>query len=145
MLSFEIDRLNSGNFGVIYFAEPIINLDGSVCRAWKIISNDTKISIIPWEPDIKNSFLNFCVGVWVGGQPWTNFLFISKDALFDCASFDTSIVTGRPWEDIVLFEKLLEKSILRGLKLRRFDWNSINHNENYLKMLRTKNQTLWSY
>ena len=56
--------------------------------AWKIISIDTKISMIPWESDIKNSFWNICVGVWVGGQPWTNFSHISKDAQFNSASFD---------------------------------------------------------
>ena len=140
-----IRRLNSGNFGIFDHTQSFINLESSVCRAWEIISNDTKISMIPWEPDIKNSFWNFCVGVWVGGQPWTNFSQSSKDAQFNCASFDTSIVFGGRWGKIVLFKKLLEKRILRGLKLHRFDSNPINHNENYLKMLRTKNQTLWSY
>ena len=122
----QITRLNSGNFGIFYLVEPIINLDGSVCRAWKIISNDTKISIIPWEPDIQNSFLNICVGVWVSGQPRANFSYISTDAKLNFASFDTSIVTGRRWGKIVLCKKLLEKYILRWLKLRRFDQNQVN-------------------
>ena len=93
------------------------------------VSNDTKISIIPWETDTEKSFSNFCVGVWVGGQSGANFFSSLKDAQFDCASFDTSIVTEERWGVIVLFEKLLEKTILRGLKLRGFDWNPINHNK----------------
>ena len=68
-----IYRLNSGNLGIFYFTELMINLDSSVCRAWKIISNDTKITMVPWESDIKNSFWNICVGVWVSGQPRANF------------------------------------------------------------------------
>ena len=88
-----IRRLNSGNFGIFDHTQSFINLESSVCRAWEIISNDTKISMIPWEPDIKNSFWNFCVGVWVGGQPWTNFSQSSKDAPYHCASFDITFVT----------------------------------------------------
>ena len=107
----------------------MINLNSSVCRDWKIISIDTKISMIPWESDIKNSLWNICVGVWVSGQPRANFLHISKDAKLNSASFDTSIVTGRRWEQIVLCKKLLEKWILRGLKLRRFDQNQVNHDK----------------
>ena len=62
----------------------------------------------------------------MGGQPWTNFLKESKDAQLNSTSFDTSIVTGERWGHIVLFKKLLEKWILRGLKLRRFDQNQVN-------------------
>ena len=124
-----IGRLNSGNFRIFDFTDLIMNLDSLVCKAWKIISIDTKISMIPWESDIKNWFWNICVGVWVSGQPRANFLLKSKDALFNCASFGTSIVTEERRGIIVLFEKLLEKSTLRGLKLRRFDWKPINHNK----------------
>ena len=28
---------------------------------------------IPWELSIENLIFNFCVGVWVGGNPLTNF------------------------------------------------------------------------
>ena len=123
---FIIFRLNSGNFGIFHFTEPISNLDSSVCKSWKIASIDTKISMIPWETDTEKSFWNFCVGVWVGGQPRANFLHISKDAKLNSASFNTSIVTGRRWEQIVLCKKLLEKWILSGLKLRRFDQNQLS-------------------
>ena len=36
--------------------QSIMNIGSLVCRAWKILSNDTKISMIPWDPDIKNAF-----------------------------------------------------------------------------------------
>ena len=88
-------RLNSGNFGIFDFTVSIVNLDSLVGRAWKIISIDTKISMIPWKTDTKKPFSRFCVGVWVSGQPWANFFESSKDAQLDCASFDTSIITER--------------------------------------------------
>ena len=41
---------------------------GEGCRAWRIISNDTKISIIQWKCDTKPSFWNFCVDLCVGAK-----------------------------------------------------------------------------
>ena len=55
-LTCAISRLYSGNFGIFDYTQSIMNIDGSVCRAWKMLSNDTKISMIPWDPDIKNAF-----------------------------------------------------------------------------------------
>ena len=94
---FIIIRLNSGNFGIFDFTEPIINLDCPVCRAWKIVSNGTKICRILWESDFENSFWNFCVGVWVGGQPRANFFQSSKVAQFNLEHFDMYLMgaTGR--------------------------------------------------
>ena len=77
--------------------------------------------MIPWETDTEKSFSNFCVGVWVGGQSGANFFHTLKDAQFDCASFDTSIVTEERWGVIVLFEKPLENLRNLGEKLRRLD------------------------
>ena len=64
----DIIRLYSGNFWIFDHTQSIMNIGSSVCRAWKMLSNDTKISMIPWDPDIKNAFWNFCVGEIVGGQ-----------------------------------------------------------------------------
>ena len=49
-------RLNSGN------------LNGSVCRTFKIIKNDTKIATISWGTKVEIPFLNFCLGGTVGVQ-----------------------------------------------------------------------------
>ena len=43
-------------------------------RASKIIQNDIKLEAVLWEFDIENPFFDFCVGVWVGGQPPTHFV-----------------------------------------------------------------------
>ena len=48
---------------------------------------------------------NFCVGICVDGHLATNFLHKSKDALEDCASFDTNMVIGGRKGIIVSFEK----------------------------------------
>ena len=66
-----VTRLNSGNFRIFDFADSIMNLDGSVCRAWKIITIDTKISLIPWETDIR-TFWNFYI---LGTSRWLIFKF----------------------------------------------------------------------
>ena len=41
-------------------------LNSSVCRAFEIIQNDTKIVTIPWGSTVKNKFWDFCVGDYVG-------------------------------------------------------------------------------
>ena len=67
-------RLNSGNFRIFDCAEPIINLDSSVGRARKNISNDTKVSTIPWETDRKIRFEAFAWAFeWVDNLRQTYF------------------------------------------------------------------------
>ena len=67
---------------------------------------------------IENSILNFCVGVWVWGHHAANFSYISIDAQENFPSFDTNVVTGGDWGNMVLNEKLVKKWKLRGLILR---------------------------
>ena len=67
-------RLNSGIFGTFELSECNINLNSSGCRALKIIKNDTKLEPISWGPRSENPIFNFCVGVWVGGNPREVFL-----------------------------------------------------------------------
>ena len=85
-------RLNSGNFGIFQPSKLILNRNGSVCRAFKIIQNGTKIVTISWGTKVEILFLNFCVGETVGVHHATKFLHDSKDALENCTSFDTSII-----------------------------------------------------
>ena len=70
-------RLDSGIFE---FSESKLNVNSSDYRASKIISNDTELEPIPWEPNMKNPIFHFCVGVCVGGHPPTNFSHVLKDA-----------------------------------------------------------------
>ena len=44
---YDMGRLYSGNFGIFDCTVSIIKIGGSVCRAWKMLSNDTKISMGP--------------------------------------------------------------------------------------------------
>ena len=64
-----IVRLNSGNFGIFDPSELMLKSHSSVCRAFQDIQIDTKIVIIPWDFQLLNKFLNFCVGDCVGGHP----------------------------------------------------------------------------
>ena len=88
-----MNRLNSGDFGIFYPSEFIFNLNNSACRTFEIISNDTKIIAYSLNFRAENPCFNFCVGESVGVHRCTKFLNESKDALGNCASFDTSIVT----------------------------------------------------
>ena len=126
-----IHRLNSGNFGIFEPHKLILNLKGSVCRTFKIIKNDTKIVSISWGTKVEIPFLNFCVGETVGVHHGTKFLYNLKDALKDCASFDTSIAIEGWWGIMVSPEKPLKTYTLRGLKLRGFRQNQVS-NEFYL-------------
>ena len=47
---------------------------GSDRRATKIISKHTKLESISLDLRIKNSLLNFCVGVWEGARPRADLL-----------------------------------------------------------------------
>ena len=58
-----INRLNSGIFRIFEPSLGNFNLNGSDCRASKIIWNDTKLEAIPWEFNVENPLFNFCVGV----------------------------------------------------------------------------------
>ena len=42
---------------------------------------------------MQNQLLNFCVGVWVGGQDATKFSQVSKDAHQHSTSFDINVLT----------------------------------------------------
>ena len=86
-----------------------MNLNSSDCGVSKIIKNDTKLEAVPWEPDVENPLFNFCVGVWVRGQDGTNFSQISKDAQKKSTSFNTDIVLGGGWGNMVLNEKPTKK------------------------------------
>ena len=74
----------------------------------------------------KNSFSNFCVGDCVGGQRWAKLSQILKDALKNCASFDTSTVIGSHWGIMVLIEKPPKTYGFRGLELRGLVQNQIS-------------------
>ena len=103
-----------------------MNLNGPYCKASKNISNDTKLEAIPREPDVKNPFFNFCVGVWVRGHDGTNFSHISKDAQENFTSFDTIVVPGGGWGNMFFNEKPTKNRKLRGFKLRGLRQNQIN-------------------
>ena len=64
-----IVRLNSGNFRISLPGESILKKQSSVCRAFKIHKNDTKMDTILWDSQVENPFLSFCVGDYVGGNP----------------------------------------------------------------------------
>ena len=98
-------RLNSGNFGIFELSEWSSNLNNSVCRDSKFISNDIKLKPISWELKNENPFLSICVGVWVGGHPPTKFSYVSKDAQENFTSFDINDVTGGDRGNMVLNEK----------------------------------------
>jgi len=66
------------------------------------------------------------VGVWAWGQDVTNFSHVSKDAHKNSTSFDTNVVLGGGWGNMVLNEKPTKKGKLRGLKLRGFRQNQIS-------------------
>ena len=74
-------RLNSGKFVISFPNESILILNGSVCRAFKIIRNDMKIVTFPLNYKAENPCFNFCVGVYVGGHLATNFLHQSTYAI----------------------------------------------------------------
>ena len=80
------------NFGIFFPNESILILNSSVWRAFKIIPNDIKIVTIFWDSKGTYQCFNFCVGDYVGWHLATNILHVSKDALEDFASSDTSIV-----------------------------------------------------
>ena len=67
----------------------------------------------------------------VGVHHATKFLYDSKDALEDCASFDTSITIEERWGIMVSPEKPPKTYTLRGLKLRGLTQNQIS-NPSYL-------------
>ena len=73
-------RLNSGIFRIFESSTWNLNPNSSDCRASKIISNDIKLEPIFWELNLKNQLFNFCVGIWVGDHPRTNFSHRPKDA-----------------------------------------------------------------
>ena len=62
----------------------------------------------------------------MGGQLATNFLHESKDALENCASFDTSIVTESQRGIIVSLEKPPKTYTFCGLQLRGLTQNQIS-------------------
>ena len=66
------------------------------------------------------------MGVWVRGHDGTNFSHISKDAQENFTSFETIVVPGGGWGNMVLYEKPAKKRKLRGLKLRGFRQNQIS-------------------
>ena len=91
--------MNPGNFWIFELSQENFNLDSSVCRASKSMSNDTKHEPVYWKLHVENSLLKFCVGVQIGGHPtnftkWENFI-----------SFDTNIVHGSGGANMVLNEK----------------------------------------
>ena len=67
------------------------------------------------------------MGETVGLHDGTQFLYNSKDALEDCASFDTSIAIEGWWGIMVSPEKPPKTYALRGLKLRGLRQNQISH------------------
>ena len=75
---------------------------------------------------MKNRFLNFCVGNYVGGQRREKFSHDSKDALKNSASFDTNMVTESDRGNMVSPEKPFKTYTLRGLKLRGLRQNQIS-------------------
>ena len=85
-------RLNSGIFSIFEPSEWNFNLISSECRTWKIISIDTKLEPISWKLKIENPFLNFSVGVGVGGHRPTNLRHRPKDAQENLLSFETNLL-----------------------------------------------------
>ena len=61
------------------FFSNTVCVNGSDCRAAKIISNDTKLETISWELNAANPIFIVCVGVRVGGHPRENFSQRLKD------------------------------------------------------------------
>ena len=66
------------------------------------------------------------MGVWAWRQNGTNFSHVSKDAQENSTSFDTHVVFGGRWRNMVLNEKPAKKWKLRGLKLRGFRQKQIS-------------------
>ena len=94
-------RLNSGNFGIFQLSFWNLSLNSSDCRASKIIQKDTKLETISLELNAENPLFNICVGVWVRGQDAANFSHVSKDAQENSTSFDTNVVLGGGWGNMV--------------------------------------------
>ena len=67
------------------------------------------------------------MGETVGVHHSTKFLYNSKDALEDCASFDTSIAIEERWRIMVSPAKPSKTYTLRGLKLRGLRQNQISN------------------
>ena len=67
------------------------------------------------------------MGENVGVHHSTKFLYISKDALEDCASFDTSIAIEERWGIMVSPAKSPKTYTVRGLKLRGLRQNQISN------------------
>ena len=67
------------------------------------------------------------MGETVGLHDGTKFLYNSKDALEDCASFDTSIDIEERWGIMVSPAKPPKTYTLRGLKLRGLRQNQISN------------------
>ena len=97
--------LNSGILRIFELSEFHIKLNDSDCRAWKIISNDTLIEPISWELLVENQNFNLRVGVWVGGQPSTNFKYFFKDAQENPTSFATHYSRGRRGKNSIVGNK----------------------------------------
>ena len=68
-----IFRLNSWIFRIFKLSELNLNLNSPDCKASNILFNDILLEPISWELNVRNHFLNFCVGVRVGGHDVTNF------------------------------------------------------------------------
>ena len=98
----------------------------SVCRAFQIIQNDTKIVIIPWYFQFLSKFLNFCVGDYVGGHRGAKLSHILEDELEQCASFDTGILLRSRNGIMVSPEKAPKTYMLWGLKLCELRQNQIS-------------------
>ena len=67
-------------------------MNSSNWRASKIIWNDTKIEQISWELTVENRLFDFCVGVWVGRHPATNFSLTSISLTFHNRSAHVIII-----------------------------------------------------
>ena len=123
----EMGRLNSGIFSSFEPKEWNLNLNSSDCSAWKMIKNDAKLESISWDLKIENRFLNFCVGVWVGGHLATIFSQRSKDAHENSTSFDTNL-QGANWRNNLfsnkIFKKLLFATTLLNFHGFSFSWTS---------------------
>ena len=97
---------------------------------------------------------DFCVGVWVGGHPPPTQTYIKRCAMKFHIFWYQSYGRHRTSKKAMI-EKLFEKWILRGLKLRGLIWNQIStpnyvyqndhRNKTYKRViLRIKRSRIWA-
>ena len=137
--------------GRIHLAPKNLNLYCLDRRTSEIISNEIKLKPIPFELNIENLFLNFCVGVWVSRHPRAKFSHLITDAQESstCFAANDIPVSGRGksfiWKTAQTFDFTwvkIEWPELKSMKLvgliswSGWKWNSKYFGEFWLENTR---------